>query len=85
MSSLSQSDSEMSNILNKERERHNSTIDLIASENYPSQAVLEAESSIFIGKYSSVPIMPTSSHTAGLRLIWQPITHFLNTVIPFWR
>ncbi len=52
MSSLSQSDSDVSKILNKERQKHDSTIDLIASENYPSRAVLEAESSIFIGKYA---------------------------------
>jgi glycine hydroxymethyltransferase len=35
-----------------EKKRQRETINLIASENYPSRAVLEAEASIFIGKYA---------------------------------
>jgi len=52
MSSLSQSDPEISSILDNDKVRHRNTINLIASENYPSRAVLEAESSILIGKYA---------------------------------
>jgi glycine hydroxymethyltransferase len=52
MSSLSHSDPEMNRILNEENRRQRETINLIASENYPSQAVYEAQSSVLIGKYA---------------------------------
>ena len=52
MSSLSQTDPEIGSILDNDKERHRNTINLIASENYPSRAVLEAESSTLIGKYA---------------------------------
>jgi glycine hydroxymethyltransferase len=52
MNFLSKIDPEISSIVEKERRRHQETIDLIASENYPSKAVFEAESSIFTSKYA---------------------------------
>lgn len=52
MSSLHQNDPEVSRIINQELKRHNETLDLIASENYPSKAVFEAEASVFTSKYA---------------------------------
>ena len=43
MSSLSQTDPEVSCILEREIKRQKETINLIASENYASRAVLEAQ------------------------------------------
>lgn len=39
-------------LIEAERKRHEETLNLIASENYPSKAVREALSSIFVVKYS---------------------------------
>ena len=52
MSFLSQTDPETNSILDSERKRQRETIDLIASENYPSRAVFEAECSILTSKYA---------------------------------
>jgi glycine hydroxymethyltransferase len=52
MSSLSQTDPEVSRAIELERKRQKETINLIASENYPSQAVLEAQGSILTSKYA---------------------------------
>ncbi len=52
MSSLNKIDPEIASIVEKERKRHQETIDLIASENYPSQAVFEAQDSFFTSKYA---------------------------------
>jgi len=52
MSFLSQIDPEISHVLDLERRRQRGTIDLIASENYASRAVLEAEGSIMTNKYA---------------------------------
>ena len=43
---------EITNILNKEQQRQDSTIELIASENYASQAVMDLCGSIFTNKYA---------------------------------
>jgi glycine hydroxymethyltransferase len=51
-SSLAQRDSEVAQILNLETERQASTINLIASENHASRAVLEAQSSLLTDKYA---------------------------------
>ncbi len=50
LSILKKSDPEMYNVVQKEYQRQLSTLNLIASENYPSPAVLEAQSSIFYSK-----------------------------------
>lgn len=52
MSFLRQSDPEIYQAIESEKRRHQETIDLIASENYPSRAVLEAEASILTSKYA---------------------------------
>src|SRR6187401_2684014 len=45
-------DSEVAEALLKEKDRQNYHLELIASENYASQAVLEAQGSIFTNKYA---------------------------------
>ena len=45
-------DTELYNILSAETERQRNSIELIASENFTSRAVLEANGSIFTNKYS---------------------------------
>ncbi|UCH42715.1 MAG: serine hydroxymethyltransferase, partial [Dehalococcoidales bacterium] len=52
MSFLSQADPEMNHAIQLESSRQKETVNLIASENYPSKAVFEAESSVFSGKYA---------------------------------
>jgi glycine hydroxymethyltransferase len=52
MNFLSHIDPEVSRILDMEKKRQRETINLIASENYPSKAVYEAEGSILISKYA---------------------------------
>jgi glycine hydroxymethyltransferase len=51
-SSLAQRDSKLAQILSLEAERQASTINLIASENHASRAVLEAQSSVLTDKYA---------------------------------
>ena len=52
MSSLSQNDPEISHTLYMEAKRQKETINLIASENYASKAVLEAQGSFLTSKYA---------------------------------
>jgi glycine hydroxymethyltransferase len=52
MSSLRQTDLEVSHFIDLERKRQQSTINLIASENYTSRAVLEALGSFLTDKYA---------------------------------
>ncbi len=52
MNFLSQTDPEIDNVLKMEVKRQRETINLIASENYPSRAVFEAQSSILTSKYA---------------------------------
>jgi glycine hydroxymethyltransferase len=52
MNSLRQTDPEISRVLELEAERQIGTVNLIASENYASRAVLEAEGSILTNKYA---------------------------------
>jgi glycine hydroxymethyltransferase len=52
MSFLSQTDPEISRAFDMEKARQQETVNLIASENYPSRAVLEAEGSMLINKYA---------------------------------
>ena len=49
---MAQSDSRVAQILNLEAKRQASTINLIASENHASQAVLEAQKSVLTDKYA---------------------------------
>jgi hypothetical protein len=50
--SLAQSDSKVAQILNLEAKRQANTINLIASENHASRAVLEAQKSVLTDKYA---------------------------------
>ncbi len=52
MNALSKTDKEVNNILNKEMERQAYGLELIPSENYASEAVLETTGSVFTNKYS---------------------------------
>ncbi len=52
MSALEQSDPEVWSALEHERERQRNGLELIASENYTSAAVLEAAGTIFTNKYA---------------------------------
>jgi glycine hydroxymethyltransferase len=52
MSSLSQVDPEINHALELEKRRQRETINLIASENYASRAVLEAQGSFLTNKYA---------------------------------
>lgn len=52
MTALSKSDPEVNDILNKEMERQAYGLELIPSENYASEAVMEATGSVFTNKYS---------------------------------
>jgi len=50
--SLKSSDNEITQILNKEHKRQFESLELIASENFTSKAVLQANGTIFTNKYS---------------------------------
>ena len=52
MSSIQQSDPAIAQLIQGEYQRQSQGMELIASENYQSQAVLEAQSSIFANKYA---------------------------------
>jgi glycine hydroxymethyltransferase len=51
-SPLEETDPEIAGIIRREVERQNTTIQLIASENFTSRAVLEAQGSVLTNKYS---------------------------------
>ena len=51
-SPLERTDPEVAAIIERELERQNTTIQLIASENFTSPAVLEAQGSVLTNKYS---------------------------------
>ena len=52
MSILRETDPEINTLFNVEKKRQRETIDLIASENYASRAVIEAEGSFLTNKYA---------------------------------
>ncbi len=52
MHSLEQSDPTVARIINAENQRQIETLEIIASENYASSAVLEATGSVFTNKYA---------------------------------
>lgn len=49
---VEKTDLQIAKLIKKEEKRQEETLDLIASENYPSKAVREALSSIFVAKYA---------------------------------
>ena len=52
MHSLKQNDPEIYDVLNREIEREESTLELIASENFTSKAVMEMAGSVMTNKYA---------------------------------
>lgn len=52
MKSLSEQDSSIYNLLSEEKERQNNNLELIASENFASRAVMEAMGSTLTNKYA---------------------------------
>ena len=52
MSYLGQTDSELFDILNREIHREESTLELIASENFTSEAVMEMAGGVMTNKYA---------------------------------
>src|SRR5215207_11599716 len=49
---LERTDATVADIIRRELERQNTTVQLIASENFTSRAVLEAQGSVLTNKYS---------------------------------
>ena len=52
MTSLIRTDPHIAELIKKEETRQSNNIILIASENYPSKAVLEAQGSVLTNKYA---------------------------------
>src|SRR6478609_9272725 len=52
MPSLSQNDPQIAELIGKEKQRQESTLELIASENHVSPAVLEAAGTVLTNKYA---------------------------------
>jgi glycine hydroxymethyltransferase len=66
-SPLERTDPEISRIIERELERQNTTIQLIASENFTSRAVLEAQGSVLTNKYSEG--YPAKRYYGGNRVV----------------
>ncbi|MDP6322258.1 MAG: serine hydroxymethyltransferase, partial [Prochlorococcaceae cyanobacterium ETNP14_MAG_5] len=49
---LKDADSRVANLIEKEKERQETHLELIASENFASQAVMEAQGSVLTNKYA---------------------------------
>jgi glycine hydroxymethyltransferase len=66
-SPLERADPEIADIIRRELERQNTTIQLIASENFTSRAVLEAQGSVLTNKYSEG--YPSKRYYGGNRVV----------------
>lgn len=64
---LKRYDPEMASLIENERERQQETINLIASENYVSQAILEAAGSVLTNKYAEG--YPDKRYYAGCQVV----------------
>jgi len=64
---VEKTDPQIARLIRKETERQEETLNLIASENYPSKAVREALSSIFVTKYSEG--RPYKRYYAGQEIV----------------
>jgi len=67
MKDLQKSDPEIFGVIKKEQERQESEINLIASENYTSKAVMEASASVLTNKYAEGT--PGKRYYAGCRFV----------------
>ncbi len=64
---IEKTDPQIAKLIEKENRRQEETLDLIASENYPSKAVREALSSIFVAKYAEG--RPYKRYYAGQKFV----------------
>lgn len=69
MNTLKQTDPIIQSLICQEESRIESTVNLIASENYPSQAVREAEGSVLTSKYAEG--YPGKRYYAGCQIVDQ--------------
>jgi glycine hydroxymethyltransferase len=69
MKSLSEQDSAIFNLLSKEKERQNNNLELIASENFASRAVIEAMGSTLTNKYAEG--LPGKRYYGGCEVVDQ--------------
>jgi glycine hydroxymethyltransferase len=69
MKSLSEQDSSIFNLLEKEKERQNNNLELIASENFASRAVIEAMGSTLTNKYAEG--LPGKRYYGGCEVVDQ--------------
>ena len=95
MSYIKDVDLEVYNAIVKEEKRQEKGIELIASENFVSKAVMEAAGSVFTNKYAEGypgkryyggylgQNMQMYSHIQDLRRIWEFMWHFLKLEIKF--
>src|SRR5436305_11656338 len=65
--SLATTDSQVAELIERDRRRHNETLNLIASENYASEAVLEALASHLNVKYAEG--YPRSRYYQGVGIV----------------
>ena len=68
-STLQQTDPEIYNIIQEEAERQEYGIELIASENYTSKAVMEAMGSVLTNKYSEGYVGKRSKWKLSLSIV----------------
>src|SRR4051794_41557046 len=86
--SLAESDPEIASAVRNERHRQNSGLELIASENFVSEAVLEAAGSVLTNKYAEgypgkryygggeiVVVAQTPALFRGEGILWAPPAH----------
>ncbi|MBT3456066.1 serine hydroxymethyltransferase [bacterium] len=69
MKNLNLVDPEISNVIEKESNRQKTTINLIASENYTSKAIMEAAGSVLTNKYAEG--YPSKRYYAGCEFVDQ--------------
>jgi glycine hydroxymethyltransferase len=67
MNPLSQNDSEIYDLLDRERQRQNENLELIASENFASRAVMEAMGSTLTNKYAEG--LPGKRYYGGCEIV----------------
>ena len=75
MSFLEKQDPNIQAVINQELARQRDKLEMIASENFVSQAVMEAQGSVLTNKYAEgYPLKQTLAC----------ISHYYNQVILFW-
>src|ERR1700747_3775275 len=89
--SLSETDPQIAAAIDNETRRQHEGLELIASENFVSEAVLEAAGSVFTNKYAegypsnySGPSMPTCSLTPARKRTWKPTQRCCSRATRSW-